>query len=223
MNSNHFVVSIVLLLALADLLVLARMHAIFRNSPGRKWRRAFLAFWMLAAAGFCVLIFFEGIVLGSTRDPVPRSLVSMQFIWHFLLLPIVVISLLIEGTVQLVRWAMRRKRSRATPTLETSPAISPSEPLTPQFSRRQFLASATLVAAPITTAGLTSVGLSQIGKFRVRTFDVAVNHLPPALENYSITVIADVHVGVFSTPKMLSDIVEASNRLQSNLVLLPGR
>jgi hypothetical protein len=90
------------------------------------------------------------------------------------------------------------------------------------FSRRQFLASAALVAAPLTTGALSSVSLSQIGKFRVRTFDMAIPGLPKGLENYSMTVIADVHVGVFSTSKMLDDILAASNRLNSNLVLLPG-
>jgi predicted MPP superfamily phosphohydrolase len=79
-----------------------------------------------------------------------------------------------------------------------------------------------MAAAPLTTMGLAGTGLSQIGKFRVRTFDVAVNGLPAGLDNYSMTVIADVHVGVYSTPKMLSDIVEVSNQLRSNLVLLPG-
>jgi len=91
-----------------------------------------------------------------------------------------------------------------------------------KFSRRQFLASAAFVAAPVATAGLSGVGISQIGKFRLKFYDLAVTGLPAALDNYSITVIADVHVGVFSTQKMLDDIAEASNQLRSNLVLLPG-
>ena len=66
------------------------------------------------------------------------------------------------------------------------------------------------------------VGISQTGKFRLRFYDLSIATWPAALDNYSITVIADVHVGVFSTQRMLEDIVEASNRLRSDLVLLPG-
>src|SRR5579862_9862511 len=103
MNPNHFVVSFIFVLVLADLTALVRLFLLFRGARGRKWWRAWLMFWMLGATGFCFAIMFQGILLGSTHNPVPESLVSMQFIWHFLILPVVLIALFAEFVVGMVR------------------------------------------------------------------------------------------------------------------------
>jgi predicted MPP superfamily phosphohydrolase len=79
-----------------------------------------------------------------------------------------------------------------------------------------------MMAAPVATASMVGAGLAQLGKFRVKSYDLALAGWPRDLDNYAITVIADVHVGEFSTQKMLDDIVQTSNRLRSELVLLPG-
>jgi uncharacterized protein len=64
--------------------------------------------------------------------------------------------------------------------------------------------------------------MDQIGSFRSRQFDLSFNSWPAELEGFTIAVVADVHTGVFSTPKMLSDIVEATNNMHADLVLLAG-
>jgi uncharacterized protein len=225
MAPNHFVPSIILMLAALDVVVLMRMYALLGWSPHRLLLRGFLVAWLLGAVTFCLVAAFHSIHLGSTRDPVPRFLVAIQYIWHFLALPTLTIGLLGELVYQILRFSWRRTLSLIQPQMIDSPPAE-TQPAAPapvrSFSRRQFLTSAALLTAPVATAGLAGVSMSQLGKFRVRTFDLALPTLPRELNNYSITVIADVHVGVFSTPQMLSDIVETSNRLQSNLVLMPG-
>jgi predicted MPP superfamily phosphohydrolase len=78
------------------------------------------------------------------------------------------------------------------------------------------------LAAPVATGAMVGAASWQLGKFRTKQYDLAVGGWPKELDNYSITVIADVHVGEFTTPEMLESIVRESNRLRSDLVLLPG-
>ena len=221
MNPNYYIPWVAVLLASLDLVVFARMYVLLGRSRYRDYARGFLVAWTLFAVIFCAVAGYHNIMLGSTRNPVPRFLVAVQYIWHFLFLPALAIGLLVELAVELFWRLARRVKMWSRSVSAVKPAEETSVPAR-GFSRRHFLTTAALVTAPVATAGLAGVSLSQIGKFRLRTFDVALQGLPAALENYSITVIADIHVGVFSTAKMLEDIVEASNRLGSDLVLLPG-
>ena len=184
--------------------------------PNRRALRGLLVVWSVVAVGFCVAWLFFNRSLGGTHDPFPRTVIAGLYIWHFLFLPILALGLLSEKPL---RWFGGVWRRFWRPNEAANPA--PSTPAA-GLSRRQFLATAAMVAAPVGTAGLSRVGISQTGKFRLRFYDLSIATWPAALDNYSITVIADVHVGVFSTQRMLEDIVEASNRLRSDLVLLPG-
>jgi predicted MPP superfamily phosphohydrolase len=235
MNPNRFVPSIILLLGVLDLLVMLRMYVLLGRTVHRRAWRGLLFAWLLGTIGFCAVAAFHSILLGSTRNPVPRFYVAVQYIWHFLALPLLAVGLSLELIYQAAARSVRRARRKAPAGAADGQAEAPAMPAgaavsqeavehspVAVVSRRHFLTSTALVAAPIATAGLAGVSLSQLGKFRIRTFDLALPAVPRALDNYSITVIADVHVGVFSTPQMLQDIVAASNRLNSNLVLLPG-
>jgi predicted MPP superfamily phosphohydrolase len=169
--------------------------------------------WILTAAAFCLMVMFANQVLGARHDPFPQWLVAGQFVWHFLVLPVVVLGLFLHLVFRTARKALRRTK----PAVETSAA-----PAAAVHSRRAFLTRAATMAVPVATASLVGAGLAQLGKFRVRSFDLAIAGWPRGLDNYTITVIADVHVGEFSSQKMLDDIVQTSNRLRSDLVLLPG-
>jgi hypothetical protein len=218
MKPSHVFFTVTFLLAVLDLLVLLRLYALLRRLPNRRYFRGILVVWSVVAIGFCVAwLFFNG-VLGGTHDPVSRPIVAGLYIWHFLFLPIVALGLLIDFVIRLARGGWHRLWVSTEPA--TPVALSATTGMS--LSRRQFLTAAAFVAAPAATAGLSGVGVSQIGKFRLRFYDLNIAALPAALDNYSITVIADVHVGLFSTQKMLDDIVQASNRLRSDLVLLPG-
>jgi uncharacterized protein len=212
MKPIYYFLTLTFVLAVLDILVLVRLYALLRRMPNRRSLRGLLVVWSVVAVGFCVAWLFFNRSLGGTRDPFPRTIVAGLYIWHFLFLPVLALGLLVEKPLRWLGGAWRRNEP-ATP--------APSTP-TAGLSRRQFLATAAMVGAPVATAGLSRVGISQIGKFRLKFYDLSIATWPAALDNYSITVIADVHVGVFSTQRMLEDIVEASNRLRSDLVLLPG-
>jgi predicted MPP superfamily phosphohydrolase len=218
MKPSYFFLTVTFLFAVLDILVLLRVNALLRPLPNRRYLRGILVAWSVVAIGFCTAWLFFNRILGGTHDPVARPIVACEYIWHFLLLPILVLGLLIELLIRMMRGGWRRLWVSTEPA---TPEASPSS-RGAGLSRRQFLTAAAFVAGPAATAGLSGVGVSQIGKFRMRFFDLNISTLPAALDNYSITVIADVHTGVFSTQKMLDDIVEASNRLRSDLVLLPG-
>ena len=220
MKPSYFFLTVAFLFAVLDILVLLRIWVLLRRMPNRVYLRWILLGWSVASAVFCLMWVFDNGLLGGTRDPVARPVVAAQYIWHFLFMPIVVLGLLIDLLVRLARGVWRRIWVEDRPAAAAAVDLPPSTGA--NYSRRQFLASAAFVVAPIATTGLTAAGVSQIGKFRLRFFDLALAGLPAALDNYSITVIADVHVGLFSTQKMLDDIVEASNRLRSDLVVLPG-
>lgn len=211
MNPAYIFASILSLFVLLDLVVLGRMYVLARNLPGRKYWRTFLIIWGFFAMGFCITAMVANPILGGRRDPFPRWLVGAQFIWHFLMLPILAITLLLDYFAQGIRRAVGSGLSR------TSALPRPME-----LSRRNFLASAAILAAPVATGSLSGLASSQLGKFRVKSYDLALAGWPKELDKYTITVIADVHVGEFSTQKMLDDIAETSNRLKSDLVLLPG-
>src|ERR1700677_730932 len=211
MNPVYIFASILSLFVLLDLLGLGRMDVLARNIPGRKYWRTFLIIWGVFSIGFCISAMVANPILSGRRDPLPPWLVGAQFIWHFLMLPVLAITLSVDYFAQAIRRAVRSGISR------TSAAPQPAD-----LSRRNFLASAAILAAPVATGSLSALAVSQLGKFRVESYDLALPGWPKELDKYTITVIADVHVGEFSTQKMLDDIAETSNRLRSDLVLLPG-
>jgi predicted MPP superfamily phosphohydrolase len=52
--------------------------------------------------------------------------------------------------------------------------------------------------------------------------DVELPDLPPELDGLRIAVVADLHVGTFTNGPTVKRIVEATNRLDADLILLPG-
>jgi uncharacterized protein len=66
------------------------------------------------------------------------------------------------------------------------------------------------------------LGLFQLNRFRIRRMDVHVPTLPAALEGMTIAHVTDVHIGRFTGPDILPEIVEQTNALNSDLVLLTG-
>lgn len=210
------------LFATVDLLATVRLFVLMRAMPRRFIWRLIIVLWGAGAMGFCVLIIVANPLVSGLSDPLPRWLTAGAFIWHFLVLPVLVVGLLFDGVVRLIGrvigWvrpvAEKKVEVEGQPVMVTDPILD--------LSRRRFLASAALMAAPVATGAMVGAGLWQLGRFRIREFDLAIAGWPKELDNYSMTVIADVHVGEFSTPDMLENIVHETNRLKSDLVLLPG-
>ncbi|HEX4055851.1 MAG TPA: metallophosphoesterase [Tepidisphaeraceae bacterium] len=215
---NVFVASILVIFILLDAFVFWRMFVLLGPTRSRRMWRTILVLLALAAVAFSAFEMVANPILGSARDPFPRWLIAGLYIWHFLVLPPMAVALSIDLVVRALRGFWKRARSNAA---QRPPDKSPA-PTAPIFSRRHFLTSLGMTAVPAATVSLAGIAMMQLGKFRIKPYDLAVAGWPRELDGYTITIVADVHAGAFSTQKMLDDIAEATNKLRSDLVLLAG-
>ena len=140
---------------------------------------------------------------------------SAVFIWHFLGLPLVLllgVGLLPIALVKLImRWSSRNQ-----------PSAIPSPERSEKWSRREFVGFAAALAPPLYTFSLTGVALAQLDQFRLRRFVLPIRQLPPDLDGMTITQVSDMHVGRFTSGRVLRKMVSEVNELRSDLVLVTG-
>src|SRR5205814_7528225 len=137
------------------------------------------------------------------------------FIWHMILLPLLLllsVALLpIFAMVALIRIARRLRNSNSAP-VDANGALS----------RRQFLGVALAAAPPLCNLSLATIAMRQLDHFRVRRFVLPVAGLPSDLHGLTITQISDMHVGRFTSGRILRNMVRVVNDLRADLVLLTG-
>jgi uncharacterized protein len=135
------------------------------------------------------------------------------FLWHMILLPLLVllgIALLpILAMLALVRSARRLGN------------LAPAE-ASGGLNRRQFLEIALAAAPPLFNLSLATIAMRQLEQFRVRRFVLPIAGLPSDLHGLTITQISDMHVGRFTSGRVLRDVVRTVNELRADLVLLTG-
>jgi uncharacterized protein len=208
----------------ADLLLRPLKHC-------RLWR-ALLAVFM---GGQVVLLVWTVAArrFGAGFDQLtPQPLIAAAYLWHLIVLPLLLLLWLATGVVttprRLIRW-LRREHAEH-PAHHVTPAeagaVAVDLALEPQAcvapSRRQFLGAAVAAAPPVFTAGAVVYSSRALDNFRVRNLDVAVPGLPYALDGATIAHVTDVHVGRFTEGPQLRKIVEATNNLHADLVLMTG-
>jgi uncharacterized protein len=137
----------------------------------------------------------------------PAAMTAPGFLWHvFVLPPVIAVMVVTEVVIAL--------RRRARPAAE------------PDLDRRRFLTAAFAITPPLMTGGLTAAALAQLGYFRTRDLDLPVAGWPAELSGFTIALVADVHTGPFTTPKMLEEIVQRTNTIHNggpaDLVVLGG-
>lgn len=178
----------------------------------RTWPRAaaWRALVALFAGGQIVLVLW---VIGGRVDPTggvgrpPQLLAALAYLWHLLVLPVVVA---VAATVAVARFLTRATARATPPAAEEAP------------TRRQFH-GIVATAAPALLAGVgAGVARSQLQEFRVREIDVPLPTLPPELDGLRVAIVSDVHLGNFTTGPTLKRVVEETSRLDADLVLLPG-
>ena len=137
------------------------------------------------------------------------------FIWHMILLPVLLlltVALLpILAMVALIRRARRPRNFNLTPA-DARGALS----------RRQFLGVALAAAPPLFNLSLATVAMRQLDQFRVRRFVLPIAGLPSDLHGLTITQISDMHVGRFTSGRVLREVVRVVNELRADLALLTG-
>jgi hypothetical protein len=137
------------------------------------------------------------------------------FIWHMIILPLLLllaIALLpLIAVLAVVRIARRRHHFNLA-----LPAANGG------LSRRQFLATVLSVSSPLLNLSLASIAMRQLDQFRVRRFILPIPDLPGDLHGLTIAHVSDMHVGRFTSGRVLRDIVKAVNELRADLNLLTG-
>jgi predicted MPP superfamily phosphohydrolase len=155
---------------------------------------------------------------------VPLPLIASVYLWHLAILPIwVLLTLAGRGISWLSpnRGAVGAQSDPSDPSIPQS-QISNFKSQFPIPSRRQFLAAATAAIPPVALAATTTLGLYQLGRYRIRTFDLKIPNLPPKLEGLVIAHLSDFHAGRLMTADMMRPIIDATNDLNPDMVLITG-
>jgi len=146
-----------------------------------------------------------------------KPLLSLVYMWHCLMLPVLMLGWLAFGAPwHLMQWCRRVLRREES----VSPAAAGERPI--GVTRREFVGAALAAAPAVFTIGATAVAVPQLERFRIRRFTLSLPQLPAALDSLTIAHVTDLHVGRFTRGALLDSIVAATNRLEPDLVLLTG-
>ena len=144
-----------------------------------------------------------------------KAAMAIVFIWHLIILPLFLLTavalLPIIAVATLVGVARRH--------YQPSPALAE---MNGGLSRRQFLGLAMAAAPPLLNLSLAAIAMRQLDQFRVRRFTLPIAELPNDLHGLTIMQISDMHVGRFTSGRVLREIVRVVNELRADLILLTG-
>jgi len=166
-----------------------------RRVRGTRWARAAVAVFALSMLLYpLTLVFFRRAALRS-HEVLPMWYEAAPYVWHFLVLPPLLVALLANRLV-------RRKA--------------------PVESRRRFLAGAVALAPPVLTGIGVGISIPRMADVRLRAIDVPVPGLPKALDGMVIAHISDPHFGKFTVEKSTERAIELTNSIEADLVLGTG-
>ena len=93
----------------------------------------------------------------------------------------------------------------------------------PSPERRAVLQQATAGVAGLAAAGLSGAALrSGLAEVEVREVEVKVARLPPALSGLNLVQLSDVHVGPTIGARFMRSVVDKTNQLRPDAVLITG-
>jgi predicted MPP superfamily phosphohydrolase len=116
---------------------------------------------------------------------------------------------------------------RALPALRVSGAGAPSngaaDPPSPTVaSRRRFLEQATVAAGTIPFAwGLYGLVFGRL-ELETTSYRLDFERLPRGFAGFRIAQLSDIHIGPYMTAREIRQVVETTNRLKADLILLTG-
>jgi predicted MPP superfamily phosphohydrolase len=216
----------------ADLVWWRRAHR-----RARRWRNALA--WRLLIGVFmggqiAVVLWVLGgrALAASSLSRPPQLLTAAGYLWHLLVLPASCAFVVTSG---ILFWAWRSGRRLAgwPPPCRPAAATEAGSALAPPMSgppvdteeapsRRQFLGVLTTVTPLLLTSAGAACSRTQVREFRIRPMSVALPTLPSELDGLRIALVSDLHVGTFTSGETVKRVVEETNRLDADLVLLPG-
>jgi predicted MPP superfamily phosphohydrolase len=213
----------------ADLLWWWHADRLLRPLPGALWWRLGLGVFMAGQLALVLWILGGRAFVGPDAGRPPQALMAAAYLWHLMILPaawsVVGMTSLVVGVGRLGRSLVQLTPGRDPPEppsdVEAANEATADVPAS-AISRRQLLGALT-AATPVLLTGVgVGYSLLQLQRFRIRSIDVSLPSLPPELDGLRIALVSDLHVGTFTHGRVVKRIVEATNRLDADLVLLPG-
>ncbi len=206
----RFVLTILGLMLLLDLLWLLLSLRLTRGNRGRRWR------WFTVLFMFAQIAGLSWIVSSRLMDldlKIPVAVTSAIYLWHFLGLALCIALSVVLVSILGGRKVGLKFRRNATKEEHSD---------TRSLSRREFLGIAAAATPPLMTLGMVGIARSQVEGFRIRPMEIRIPDLPRDLSGVTIAHVSDMHVGPFTTGKVVHEIIEAVNSLRADLVLLTG-
>lgn len=181
----------------------------------RLWRALLTIAWGLMLAGY-IWVVGRRAELWTSKPPLVW--ITSTYVWTLVIFPgSLAASTPLVLADHILRW--RRQRRAALQGEAAAQALASSEPASP--ARRAFLGA--LIAAPPTLTILCSgKALAEMDSFRVRRIDVPFAALPADLDGVSIAHITDMHVGNFTSERLLRRVSDVTNSLRPDIVLSTG-
>ena len=183
------------------------------------WWRCAWAAYMLFLLSPMLSVMFRG---RHAWDALPAPMIMWIMAWHILMMVLGSVAVL----VSLVRLLRRRRPAcgPVAPPMGDDPpgAEVPSPSSEGSLGRRALLMRAAFAAPMLVTGGAVAAGIRDQGRFIVRRRTIALPRLPDRLRGLTITQVSDIHVGRIFRPEHLGPVVEAVNRLKSDLVVVTG-
>jgi predicted MPP superfamily phosphohydrolase len=202
------------------------------------WWRLLVRLFMGGQLALVVWILGGRFLPESAWSRPPQLLSAAAYIWHLIILPILLTLVSME---RLLLWARRLGRRLAglrspealrqpKPKVESAlaqelglgGAIVPADGGDVSVARRQFLSRIAVLTPALLTGGGAVYSVPQLQRLRIRPVTVAYSSLPPELDGLRIALVSDLHVGTFTDSEAVRRIVADTNQLRADLVLLPG-
>jgi predicted MPP superfamily phosphohydrolase len=199
----------------------------------------------IALALFATVHIIAFLWLFATRSTalepeLPRWLRQTLYVWNLFALPAVVTLGSTCAAIAIALWLTRRVKRSSLPSSSPVGNDANADALTPHISAptdhspphpssdRRGMSRRELLRASVSLAPLGVYGTGMIkstveqDQFRIRSIDLPFENLPARLDGAVIAHVSDTHIGPFTKGDILKRIVEATNALQPDLVLVTG-
>ncbi len=206
--------SILVIIGLMIVLDVAWWVASLRLTKRKRWRVLASVFMAGQMAGLLSIIGGRWWNVDWLRQP-PKAIIAAVIIWHFFGLALVFPVIIVRACAWLVRGLARVVGVRRDPSVAAAASGN-------SLTRREFIGATAALAPPLFTVGLTGVALAQLNQFRVRRFTLSIPALPQALDGITLAHLSDIHVGRMTHGRVLREMVQTTNALRADLVLLTG-
>jgi len=111
----------------------------------------------------------------------------------------------------------------STPGMPVEPGPSQPEPgPAPTMSRRELLARTSAGAVLVAAGGTVALGWRSAGEITLPEIPVHLPRLPRALDGLRLVQLSDLHLGMLADSRFLRHVVEKSNALRPDLVVITG-